>query len=401
MIMFGRIKVFTALLAWTSSYSAAKRSSSLIASVDEQDVLLGFDEWLAIHGKSYETPDELERRRTIFQANAGIVQKHNAAFDKGYTQFVMTLTSPFADMTGDEFASQYLMDGQNCSATHKSSGTLRDPNVELATFVDWRTRGIITPIKNQKHCGSCWTFSTTGTLEAHTCLHGTQPEGVDCTQWTGLAEQQLLDCAMAYDNHGCNGGLPSHAFEYIRESGGLDTEASYKYRAEDGGPCAAQATSFGAHVAEVYNITAYDEDDLVAAIAQVGPVSIAYQVSPDFRLYKHGVYDSFNATTNETMCQSGPMDVNHAVVAVGYGETEGDDEDPPVPYYIVRNSWSTSWGMEGYFWMERGKNLCGVSDCASFPIVPAAKDTMHKERENGSAETAEAVLPKKLRTAMG
>jgi len=125
----------------------------------------------------------------------------------------------------------------------------------------------------------------------------------------------------------------------------------------------------GARVAEVFNITSFDETDLVAAIGQIGPVSIAYQVSPDFRFYSHGVYDSFNATTNTTMCQSGPMDVNHAVVAVGYGETEATDLSPSVPFYIVRNSWSTSFGMEGYFWMERGKNLCGVSDCASFPLV--------------------------------
>jgi cathepsin H len=310
--------------------------------------LLGFDEWLDWHNKSYENdfPGEFRKRHGIFKANAGIVQRHNEAFLRGDTNYAMTLKSPFADMTADEFADQYLMESQNCSATHTSSGKLEYNLEDLPSFVDWRTRGIITPIKNQKSCGSCWTFSTTGTLEAHTCLHGGQPDGVDCTEWTGLAEQQLLDCALAYDNHGCNGGLPSHAFEYIREAGGLDTEASYKYRADDGGPCAASPSSWGAHVTEVYNVTAYDEDDLVAAIAQVGPVSIAYQVSPDFRLYSHGVYDSWNATTSQTMCKSGPMDVNHAVVAVGYGETEAgkDDSSPPVPFYIVRNSWSTSWG---------------------------------------------------------
>jgi cathepsin H len=70
------------------------------------------------------------------------------------------------------------------------------------------------------------------------------------------------------------------------------------------------------------------------------------------------------------MCRSGPQDVNHAVVAVGYGQTAATADQPPVPYYIVRNSWSATWGMEGYFWMKRNENLCGVSDCASFPIVP-------------------------------
>jgi cathepsin H len=334
---------------------------------------LTFAGWRALHEKSYESPSELQLRRAIFKVNAGIVRRHNQAFEQGWTSYAMTLSSPFADLSADEFASTYLMDGQNCSATHRSSGTLfRGDLQDLPIFVDWRTKGIVTPVKNQKRCGSCWTFSTTGTLEAHTCLHNAQPAGVDCTHWSGLAEQQLLDCASAYDNHGCNGGLPSHAYEYIKAAGGLDLEDSYRYRADSDGPCAMTEGGIGAYVAEVYNITSFDEDDLVAAIAQVGPVSIAYQVSPDFRFYSHGVYDSFNATTNRTMCQSGPMDVNHAVVAVGYGQTEATESTPSVPFYIVRNSWSTSFGMEGYFWMERGKNLCGVSDCASFPIVPAA-----------------------------
>jgi cathepsin H len=242
--------------------------------------------------------------------------------------------------------------------------------------VDWRTKGIITPIKNQKQCGSCWTFSTTGCLEAHTCL----AHGKDCTAWTGLAEQQLLDCATPYNNHGCNGGLPSQAYEYIKYAGGIDSEDSYPYQANDtdgcrdsgGGDSNSNNNSHGraAQVAEVFNITSYDEVDLVQAIQYVGPVSIAYQVSADFRFYAHGVYDSYNATTNSTMCKSSPMDVNHAVVAVGIGSTQEG-----TPFYIVRNSWSTSWGMEGYFWMLRGRNLCGVSDCASFPLVPAATST--------------------------
>jgi cathepsin H len=358
---------FLALLGAVVSSSVAQDAN------DASSDLLDFEQWSSLHEKSYPSAKEIDLRRAIFEANAGIVHRHNQAFQQGWTSYAMTLASPFADLTADEFASIYLMDGQNCSATHRSSGSLFHGEVQdLPTFVDWRTKGIVTPIKNQKRCGSCWTFSTTGTLEAHTCLHNAQPAGVDCTKWTGLAEQQLLDCASAYDNHGCNGGLPSHAYEYIKAAGGLDLEESYHYRADSDGPCVMSEGVVGAHVAEVYNITSFDEDDLVAAIAQVGPVSIAYQVSPDFRFYSHGVYDSFNATTNQTMCQSGPMDVNHAVVAVGYGETEATDHVPSIPFYIVRNSWSTSFGMEGYFWMERGKNLCGVSDCASFPIIPAA-----------------------------
>lgn len=248
-------------------------------------------------------------------------------------------------------------------------------SLDVPKHVDWRTQGIITPIKNQKSCGSCWTFSTTGCLESHICLaalkSGAAEDSFDCTSWTGLAEQQLVDCAGDFNNFGCSGGLPSQAYEYIKYAGGLDLEPTYPYHAKESGSCLASRGKVGAKVAEIYNITSRDEGDLEHAIAFVGPVSIAYQVSSDFRLYSHGVYDSYNATTNETMCHNTPQDVNHAVVAVGLGETEDG-----VPFYIVRNSWSTSWGMEGYFWMKRGENLCGVSDCASFPIVPTRDEAV-------------------------
>lgn len=379
-----------------------------------------FDAWLTRHSKSHVLDSEYQHRFAIFAQNAALVQKHNHAFAQGWTHYAMSLEqSPFADLTDEEFRTSHLMEWQNCSATtHKSSGSVKslvqqkmenhDSTFSDKKFVDWRTKGIVTPVKNQGGCGSCWTFSTTGSLEAHHCLAalktkqnavtttrgsvrgggGAQEDAeslsyLDCTSWTGLAEQQLLDCADPYDNHGCNGGLPSHAFEYIKAAGGLYTEKSYPYLANSTGTTC-MATQQRKHlapphsvvqVAEVFNITSRDEEDLVQAVGNLGPVSVAYQVSPDFRFYSHGVYDSYNATTNSTMCQNDAQSVNHAVVAVGLGQVEEKSDNGAVttiPYYIIRNSWGTMWGMEGYFWMKRGENLCGVGDCASFPIVPVA-----------------------------
>ena len=109
-------------------------------------------------------------------------------------------------MTFDEFRASKLMVGQDCSAT--ATQRHQFDSVELPEGFDWRERGGVSPVKNQGHCGSCWTFSTTGCLEsAHAIHHG---------NYFNLSEQQLVDCAQDYDNHGCNGGLPSHAFEYIR-----------------------------------------------------------------------------------------------------------------------------------------------------------------------------------------
>ena len=217
-----------------------------------------------------------------------------------------------------------------------------------STTVDWRAT-IPLLVKDQGSCGSCWTFSTTGAVEAHHFL--ATGENVS------LAPQQLVDCAGAFDNAGCNGGLPSHAFEYLHYFGGQMLEADYPYTAKDG-KCVADAAKAAATVSSQVNITFEDEDMLVDAVGRFGPVSVAFQVASDFQHYSGGVYTS-------TVCGSGPEDVNHAVLAVGYDH----DAESGLDYWIVKNSWGTEWGVEnGYFFMERGSNMCGVADCASFPI---------------------------------
>lgn len=115
---------------------------------------IDFEGWVEWHGKSYPSADEFALRHEIFLANAQVVERHNRAYRAGLTSYAMALTSPFADLTDDEFARTHLMASQNCSATHTSSGqlsTVAAAKEELPSFVDWRTRGVITPIKNQKH----------------------------------------------------------------------------------------------------------------------------------------------------------------------------------------------------------------------------------------------------------
>lgn len=332
-----------------SAVETTTKSSALSSSCN-------FEEWQLYHGKQqqYATRTELDKRRGIWLANQEHVEQHNSAFDAGYTLYAKSMQGPFADLEDDEFAQQYLMDPQDCSATtHVSSGRLRpllssslqqDENAHVnhhPFHVDWRTKGIMTPVKSQGHCGSCWTFSTSGCLEAHVCLAAGKD---DCIHWTGLAEEQLVDCAGDFNNHGCQGGLPSQAFAYLKYNGGMASEDDYPYTAPSrngtAGTCHVPKSGYKAMVAEVFNITQYDEDDLVHAVAEVGPVSVAYQVFPDFRLYSHGIYDSYNHTTNTTMCHSGPHDVNHAVVAVGLGTSSTSSGGGGVDYYIIRNSWS-------------------------------------------------------------
>lgn len=292
--------------------------------------------------------------------NERLVTEHNSKPGNTYS---LSTSGPFADLSWEEFQQTILMEPQDCSATMgRQSGMQADP---LPASFDWRERGVVSEVKNQGHCGSCWTFSTTGALEAHTAIY----HGI----WRAprLSEQQLIACASEFDNHGCSGGLPSHAFEYIKYAGGLSREFAYPYEGKDD-VCKYSAetnsSSVGATTVRSFNITEGDEQSIIHYLVTKGPVSVAFQVVSDFRLYHSGVYTS-------TECKKGPKDVNHAVLIVGYGEEKG------IPYWLIKNSWGTSWGEEGYFKMERSKNMCGVATCASFPVIQEYADSVVAEAE--------------------
>ncbi|CAM6089528.1 unnamed protein product [Calypogeia fissa] len=293
------------------------------------------------HGKVYKSLEELQHRFDTFVSNVELIESTNK---KGLSYKLGI--NKFADIPFEEFKQHYLGAQQECSAT---KGNHRMSNALLPETKDWRLHDIVSPVKNQKSCGSCWTFSTTGALEA---AHA---------QATGhmvlLSEQQLVDCAGDFNNFGCNGGLPSQAFEYVRYRGGLDTEESYPYKAEDY-TCTFDPKNVGATVYDVVNITEGAEYELKDAVGFSRPVSVCYEVVNDFYLYVGGVYTSTN-------CHDRTDTVNHAVLAVGY-----DVAEDGMPYWIIKNSWGLDWGVDGYFNMEMGKNMCGVAVCASYPVVP-------------------------------
>ena len=278
--------------------------------------------------------------------NINEIIEHNSNSENSWKKGI----NSFTDMTFEEFASFYIMAPQaDCSATEGSSKALfeiEEQDLDMPAGWDWRDHKGVTPVKNQGHCGSCWTFSTVGTLEAHIMIkYG---------EFRNISEQQLVDCAQAFDNHGCNGGLPSHAFNYIMYNGGITDESHYPYTAKDGA-CGYFPNNKTAEVdGGPINITRGDEDELKAAVYMHGPVSVAFQVIKGFKEYHSGVYQSDE-------CGTLPTQVNHAVVAVGYG-VEND-----VPYWIVKNSWSATWGDQGYFKIARGVNMCGIAQCNSYP----------------------------------
>merc|ERR1712183_965911 len=297
------------------------------------------------YNKVYPQASEEAKRHAIWYNNTQLIHAHNELFKEGKTTFRLGPNSNM-DMTAKEFAARF--NGFKNKTGFEGVPEVSDVDIkDLPAEVDWVNKGYVTPIKNQQQCGSCWAFSATGSMEgAHFKATG---------KLVSLSEQNLVDCSDAEGNMGCDGGLMDQAFNYTVINKGIDTEASYKYTAMDG-TCKFNASNVGATISSYTDIPSGSEPDLTKAIATVGPISVAIDASQyTFQLYKSGIYYEEN-------CSSQYLD--HGVLAVGYGsKTTGD-------YYLVKNSWGTDWGMEGYIMMSRNRNNnCGIATASSYPVA--------------------------------
>lgn len=304
-----------------------------------------FSDFKTAHNKKYESPEEEEVRKQIFTLNVKHIKEHNQKYQTGEKTYFLGVNQ-FTDLTHKEFLSFY-MGHMGMKASTNASKFLSPSNILLPDEVDWRTKGYVTPVKDQGQCGSCWSFSATGSLEGqHFKSTG---------KLLSLSEQQLVDCSGKYGNQGCNGGLMDQAFEYIKAVGGIETESEYPYDAEQE-KCTFKKKLEKAEVTGFMDVESGSETKLQLAVATVGPVSVAIDASHrSFQSYAGGVYD-------EEECSSTELD--HGVLVVGYGTLDSKD------YWLVKNSWNTTWGKEGYIMMSRNKeNQCGIATSASYPLV--------------------------------
>jgi len=300
----------------------------------------------SFHGKKYAASED-GLRRLIWEENLKRVALHNLEASIGKHTYTLAMNE-FADLSSEEFLKLVL---GSCVIPKRNStqasAFLKSDYIQVPASVDWREKNLVTPIKDQKQCGSCWAFSTTGSLEGqHSKKTG---------KLVSLSEQQLVDCSGDYGNYGCMGGLMDNAFRYIKANGGIDTEESYPYEARDG-KCRFKKANIGATVTGFTDIPEGDEEALTQALATVGPISVAIDASHfSFQLYHQGVYF-------ERRCSSRRLD--HGVLAVGYGTENGED------FFLVKNSWGLSWGQKGYIKMARNRNNnCGIATQASYPLV--------------------------------
>lgn len=283
------------------------------------------------------SPEELDYRYSVFSSNMDLINLTNAKklkYKLGINQF--------SDLTWEEFKSKYLS-----PTTIQNTPSLKSVKTKSGGKIDWRKTKNVSRVKNQDQCGSCWAFSTTGSLESAFSIFKNKP--------LDLSEQELVDCASSYGNNGCNGGLMNLAYDYIRDNS-LTTETNYPYEGYDN-ECRSSGTENRVTVSSYEFISPADVNGLMKALDQQ-PVSVAIEVQQDFMQYKEGVYE------NEDCGDA----LNHGVLAVGYDNESVDG------YFIVKNSWDVYWGDEGYVKMAIGNNggsgTCGIANESDvYPVL--------------------------------
>ena len=310
--------------------------------LNENEIWSRFTNFQEKFAKKYENVQELETRFSVFRENFRNIITHNADRNQSFTMGV----NQFTDLTPEEFKAQMIR-GLKAPVGSFGCGTFSNSASGAPASIDWRTKGAVTTVKDQGQCGSCWTFSSTGAMEGAWAI----AKG----QLIDLAEQELVDCAgLKYGSMGCNGGQMEGAFKFIIENGQC-AASSYPYTAKDG---TCHSCSAVAHATSCSDVKPNDQLSLKAAVAKQ-PVAVAIEADTKyFQSYSGGVLTSSSCGTS----------LDHGVLAVGYGEENGQK------YWLVKNSWGTSWGEQGYVKIGRSEStndagICGIAMDPSFPTV--------------------------------
>eukprot|EP01120_Amphizonella_sp_Union-15-10_P009130 TRINITY_DN33_c0_g1_i1.p1 TRINITY_DN33_c0_g1~~TRINITY_DN33_c0_g1_i1.p1 ORF type:complete len:336 (-),score=76.32 TRINITY_DN33_c0_g1_i1:51-1058(-) len=304
-----------------------------------------FDHFVEKFGKVYSSQQEYEQRKQNFEASLKRIEEKNKKSPSA--RYGIT---KFSDMTPAEFKSKILMkNGIPAQKVVQPTDILAPkPNLAIPDFLDWRTHGAVTPVKNQEQCGSCWAFSVTENIESMWILAGKATANN-----LNLSPQQIVDCDES--DMGCNGGNPPTAYDYVISAGGLDTLASYPYTAQDGN-CAFKSSDVGAKISSwKYATSWYSETTLQQNLISWGPLSVCVDAS-NWQDYQSGVM---------TWTECAWVNVlDHCVQLVGYNSTSSSS-----PYWIVRNSWGTDWGVNGYIYLQMWSDTCGIAHEATSAVV--------------------------------
>ncbi|KAF7141405.1 hypothetical protein RHSIM_Rhsim06G0132600 [Rhododendron simsii] len=312
-------------------------------SLQEASIAEKHKQWMARYGRVYKDPEEEEQRLKIFKDNVEYIKSSNKAATKPYKLGV----NQFADLTNEEFKLRNTYKSHRFST---ASSSFKYENVtDVPSSLDWRKKKAVTPIKDQGQCGCCWAFSAVASMEGILKIAtGTL---------ISLSEQELVDCDTSGIDQGCNGGLMDSAFQFIIQNQGLTTEANYPYQGTQGTCNQNAAANSAATITGYEDVPANSESSLLKAVAN-HPVSVAIDGGDlNFQFYSSGVFIGECGTQ-----------LDHGVAAIGYGTT-----DDGTKYWIIKNSWGTTWGEQGYMRIQRDvaakEGLCGLAMEPSYPTA--------------------------------
>ena len=345
--MFRALFLFATLFSVYASESSLRGTTSAMTSLlDEHDEWKQFSNFQERFARKYETLEELENRFQVFRTNLRNIVIHNLDHNQNFTMGI----NQFTDLTPEEFKAQYVT-GIKGKVESSGCGSFSSSASGAPSSIDWRNKGAVTSVKDQGQCGSCWTFSATGAVEG--------AWAISKGQLIDLSEEQLVECATGreYGSHGCNGGQMEGAFKYVVENGQCSL-SSYPYTSGTGQSGSCKSCSAVAHMSSCSDVKPNDQISLKGAVAQQ-PVAIAIEADTKyFQSYSSGVLTSSTCGTS----------LDHGVLTVGYGEENG------IKYWLVKNSWGTSWGDKGYVKIGRSDStndpgICGIAMDPSFPSV--------------------------------
>jgi C1A family cysteine protease len=297
-----------------------------------------FNEFKKKYGRSYVSVDEDNKRFQIFEQNMADAAARTARSKRAI--FGMT---KFSDLTPAEFKHTYLMNITFDRSALPVAPVWKANLQQLPSEFDWNDKGMVTAVKNQEQCGSCWDFSATETMESVWAIAG---NGLDV-----LSEQQILDCDSV--DQGCNGGWPYDAYQYVIGAGGLEDEQDYPYDAEQGS-CNFNSGEVIAKFSNWQYVTqSQDENAMQNFLYSNSPLSVCVDAE-SWQSYSGGVI--------------GPNDgcgdsLDHCVQATGWQQMSG------VSVWNVRNSWDTDWGVNGYIYLQMGSDVCGVAEVVTVPQI--------------------------------